>query len=118
MFLVLFVLNDPDRLEPLLDAWEGVGVGGVTILHSSGLGRIRKNLFRDDLPLVPSLGDLLEHDEILHRTLFSVVNDMTVVDQLVTVTQQVVGDLSAPETGLLVVLPVAQVYGLNKRPHK
>jgi nitrogen regulatory protein PII len=114
---VLLVLNDPDQMEPLLDAWENVGVGGVTILHSSGIGRLRQYLLRDDLPLIPSLDDLLVHEEIMHRTFFSVVEDAGVVDQLVTATQQVVGDLSEPETGFLVVLPVAQVYGLNKKSH-
>lgn len=117
MNLVLFVLNDPDKLESVLDAWEEVGVGGVTILHSSGLGKLRQNLFRDDLPLILSLSDLMEHDEVLHRTLFSVVEDMDLVEKLVAATQRVIGDLENPETGLLVVLPVAKVYGLNKKSH-
>jgi hypothetical protein len=36
------------------------------------------------------------------------------VDRLVSATEHVVGDLSRPETGFLVVLPVLRVYGLNK----
>lgn len=115
MYLVLFVLNDPDRMEPLLDAWEAVGVGGVTIMHSSGIGRLRKNLLRDDIPLIPSLSDLLEHDEVLHRTLFSVVSDLDLVDKLAAVTQKIVGNLENPDTGLLVVLPAERVYGLKKK---
>lgn len=112
MFLVLFVLNDPHQLEPVLDAWERAGVSGVTILHSSGLGRLRQNLLRDDIPLIPSLGDLMEHSEDLHRTLFSVVEDLSLVDRLIDATKNVVGDLSLPGKGLLVVLPVTRAIGL------
>jgi nitrogen regulatory protein PII len=118
MFFVLFVLNDPNKMEPVLEAWETVGVGGVTIMHSSGLGRLRKNLFNDDIPLIPSISVFMEHLEEMHRTLFSVVSSMEIVDQLVKVTQEVIGDLENPETGLLVVLPVERVYGLFKKPRQ
>jgi nitrogen regulatory protein PII len=117
MYFVLFVLNDPDKMEPVLDAWEHAGVGGVTIMHTSGLGRLRKNLFNDDLPLIPSLGVFMEHLEEMHRTLFSVVSSMEIVELLVKATQEVIGDLENPETGLLVVLPVERVYGLHKKSH-
>lgn len=41
MYLVLLVLNNPDRLEELLIAWEENGVQGATVLFSTGWGRIR-----------------------------------------------------------------------------
>jgi hypothetical protein len=47
--------------------------------------------------------------------LFSVVEDETVAEQLVRVTKQVVGDLTRPGVGLLVVMPVLKVYGLVNR---
>ena len=115
MFLILFVLNDPDQVRPVLDAWEEAGVTGVTILHSSGLGRVRMHSgLRDDLPLMPSLESLMQHDEYFSRTLFSVVDEEKLVDRVVKATQQVVGDLMRPNTGLLMVLPILQVYGLQK----
>ncbi len=116
MFLVLFVLDDPEKLNDLLDAWEKAGIPGATIMHSSGLGRIRLNGgLRDDMPLIPSLDALFEHEESLSRTLFTVLPDDSYVEKVVQATQHVVGDLSRPHTGFLVVLPVAQVYGLEKR---
>src|SRR3970040_375267 len=115
MFLVLFVLNDAERLGDILNAWEKVGVPGITILHSSGLGRARQQSgIWDDLPLMPSLQSLLEHEELFSRTLFTVVKEEGMVDKLVSVTQDVIGDLNLPGTGLLAVLPVSRVYGLAK----
>ena len=114
MYMILFVLDDFEKLDDLLDAWEGAGVPGVTILHSYGLGRVRQDGLRDDLPLMPSLEDLFEHEEKYSRTLFSVVDSEATVDKVVAATQQVVGDLMKPHAGLLVVLPTARVYGLRR----
>lgn len=115
MNLILFVLDDPEMVEEVLDAWEEVGVRGATVLHSTGLGRIRKGLgYRDDLPLIPSLENLLDHDISYSRTILTVVKEEEMVDQVVEATQRLIGDLSQPNTGVLVVLPVARAYGLNK----
>ena len=115
MFLILFVLHNADKCDDLLDAWEETGVGGITILHSTGLGRVRGGVLWDDLPLVPSLESLMEHEESFSRTLFTVVESESMVEQIVAVTQKTIGDLSLPNTGLLVVLPVVQAYGLQKQ---
>ena len=117
MFFVLFVLHDDSKLSELMEAWDGVGVGGITILPSTGIGRISKYAaLREDLPILPSLSRLLdEHDELLNRTLFTIVSDQEVVDRLVKATEKVVGKLDDENTGILAVLPVAQVYGLQKR---
>jgi nitrogen regulatory protein PII len=118
MYLIMFVLHNPEQVPELLDAWEQVGVSGITILHSSGLGRVRRKNrpgLRDDLPLIPSLEALLNHEEEFSRTLFSIVEGQQMVDNLVEATQKVVGDLTLPDTGLLVVIPVVQAIGLQKK---
>jgi nitrogen regulatory protein PII len=115
MFLVVFVLHDPDKLDDLLTAWEATGVSGVTILPSSGLGRMRQaDAMRDDLPMMPSLDDFLGREPHLSRTLFSLVDAQAGVDALIAATREVVGDLNQPQTGLLFVLPVSQAEGLRK----
>jgi len=116
MYLILFVLNNPEKLDEVLDAWEEAGAPGATILYSSGLGRVRLgNGFRDDLPIIPSLDDFVKHEETLSRTLFAIVNSDEVVDAIVQATHRVVGDLSLPHTGVIAVLPVARTYGLSKQ---
>lgn len=116
MFLVLFILSDPDKLEDLLNAWESIGITRVTILHSSGLGRMRLNhASRDDLPLVPSLESLLQHEEFFGRTLFAAIDDENWIEPMLGAAQRVVGNLSQPNTGLMVVLPVHRAYGLEKQ---
>jgi len=87
---------------------------GITILESTGLRRMQAAI-RDDLPLMPSLRDLLAGQETHHRTLFSVVPDDATVDRIFAATERVVGDLSQPNTGFLFVVPVSRVLGLQKQ---
>ncbi len=112
--LVVFVLDNLEQCSQVLDAWERAGAPGVTILESTGLGHLR-GAMRDDLPLIPSLRDLLASQELHHRTLFSVIPDEETVERVIAATEQVIGDFTRHHTGLLFVVPVARVLGLEKR---
>ena len=114
MYLILFVLDNPDKLEDLLNAWEETGTGGATVLVSTGMNRMLNHGFRDDIPLMPGLDDFYKRIEDYHRTLFTIVKDDATLQKIVDATQRVVGNLNNPNTGILVVLPTAQVYGLEK----
>lgn len=113
-YLVVLVLDDPDLCNDVLHAWEESGVGGITILESTGVNRVRRASYRDDIPLMPSLSELFKSSETHHRTLFSVVDSEEQAQSVVKATEAVVGDLQKPNTGLLFILPIYQVYGLNK----
>lgn len=113
-FMVVLVVDDVENCPAVLDAWEKIGVLGVTILASTGLGRVRKAGLRDDMPLLPNLRDLFEQEEIQHRTLFSVVETQEMVDRMVQQVEQIIGDLDDPHTGFMFVMPVSQVYGYGK----
>lgn len=117
MFYVLFVLHDISKMKDLLHAWEEAGVKGATVLFSTGLGRIRQNFgLMEDFPLFPTMSEIMERLEEmdLSRTLFSVVENETIVENILNQTQKVVGDLSQPNTGIMIVLPVVKVYGLKQ----
>jgi len=114
MYLILFVLDNPDKLNQLLDAWEDAGTNGATVLVSTGMHRLGNGAIRDDIPLMPGLDDFYKREEDYHRTLFTIVKDEEVLDKIVEATEKVVGKLSEPNTGILVVLPASQVYGLVK----
>lgn len=116
MYLILLVLNDPDRLEDLLVAWEEIGVQGATVLFSTGLGRIRElDGWRDDMPLIPSLSDFYEIPENMNRTIFTTVKDDAEVETILAATNSAIGDLENQGNGLLLVLPVTRAYGINKK---
>ena len=112
-YMVLLVLDDIDHCPHVFDAWDKAGTSGITILESTGLGRVRRALgMRDDLPLMPSLRSLLQSREERHRTLFTVVDSEEMVDKLIEATQSITGDLSRPNKGVLFVLPVLRAIGI------
>jgi hypothetical protein len=112
--LLVFVLDDMQQCPDVLDAWEEAGVMGVTIIESTGLARVRSTI-RDDLPLLPSLRDLLDDRETHHRTLFSVIEDEATLERVIAVTERIIGDFTRHHTGILFVVPVPRVLGLKKR---
>jgi nitrogen regulatory protein P-II 1 len=116
MYMIYFVLHDPNRLKDILESWEKAGVGGITILLSTGLKRLKANdVLREDLPLIPSLEDLIQQEERTNRTLFTIVKDDEMVEKVVQATQSITGDLNNPNTGILIVVPVIKAYGLDRK---
>jgi nitrogen regulatory protein PII len=114
-YLVVLIVDNLDHFQPVLDAWEAEGVTGVTILESSGIGRARRaGLRRDDFPLMPSLRDILQSKEYHHRMLLSVVDSDTKVEALARAAESVMGDLNQADTGLMFVIELYKVYGLQK----
>jgi nitrogen regulatory protein PII len=111
--MILLILDDINQCSAILEAWETQGVGGITILESTGLGRVKKLSIRDDIPLMPSLSRLLQSREERHRTLFTVVETEEMVDKVITATQEILGNLENPHNGVLFVLPVSRVVGLH-----
>ena len=112
MYFVLFVLHDSTLCDDLLLSWEQAGVKGVTILPSTGLNRMQKRALQEDMPIMPSLEDFFSTNEVGNRTLFTVVQDDDMVENVLHATEEVVGELSQPNTGVLIVLPVVKTYGI------
>ena len=116
MQLILFVLHDPDKLYELMDGWDEAGVSGVTVLPSTGIGRLKaSDMLREDLPLMPSLEDILAAPERYNRTLFTLVEGQEMIDRVVAATERIIGNLDEPNTGILTVIPVSRIYGLHRK---
>lgn len=113
--LLVLVLDNVEQGPSILDAWEKAGVTGITILESTGQGRVRRAM-RDDLPLMPSLRDLLAGSELHHRTFFSLVGDDEVLERAIAATEETLGDLDTHHSGILFVVPVSRALGLHRRP--
>lgn len=115
MFFILFVMHNPDLLEELIEEWEKVGVNRATVMFSTGMRRLRQEEgLRDDIPLMPSLESFYQMSQTFSRTIFTTAKDESMIENILAATQRVVGDLRDHETGVFLVLPVFQAYGLEK----
>ena len=111
--LLVMVLDNPTVLDRVLEAWTDMGVRGITVLDSTGVQRLRQSAGHDATPAFLGFRRLSRTEQHRHYTLFSVA-DAETIRRVVAATEAVVGDLNAPDTGILFTLPVGEVWGLNK----
>jgi hypothetical protein len=112
MYALLFVLDDPDRLDEVLTAWADIGVRGVTLMESTGWQRrrIQQSMLvgvRFDFASLVG-GTRLEN----HMTLFVVVENRAIVQNALQAAESIVGDLDEANTGILVAWPIEIIKGL------
>ncbi len=108
--MVMLVLHDLSHFNSVMAAWRDAGAPAITILDSVGSRELEEQVTRDDLPLMPSVRDLLQSDDAPRKSIFAIIED-AVVDPLIEATEKVMGDLSQPQTGILFVVPVTRVVG-------
>lgn len=110
-YLLLVILDDLKVLPDLLHAWQEAGVPGATILESVGAYRAHTWLERVGLG---ALERLFEAEEIRRRTLLTAIEDEALLARAVAEAERVVGGFERPNSGILLVLPVAEARGLRK----
>jgi CBS domain-containing protein len=109
--LLIIILDDLTCMPDLIKAWRAIGVPGATILESVGAYRMETWLSRVGLG---SLDRLFEAKEVRRRTLLVAIDDDELLDQAIAEAELTVGGFDRPDSGLLLVLPMTQVRGLQK----
>ncbi len=107
MHLLVAVINDPDKVDPILAGFVELGVTGATVVSTEGMGRVLSN----DIPIFAGLQALFTGSRPKNRTIFSVVADEK-VEPALALLQDVCGDLETPATGIAFSLAVDRVVGL------
>lgn len=114
MYMVMFVLDYPDQLDAVLDAWSSIGVSGVTIVESTGM--YRRQAQRQRIHARYGLGGLAVDNEVGNLTLFVIVPDAAMAQRCLAAVEEIVGDLDALNTGVLAAWPLAIVKGVPEQP--
>jgi hypothetical protein len=111
VYALLFVLDDPDRLDQILTAWADIGVRGVTIMESTGWQRrrIQQSMLGARFDFASLTGGARLED---HMTLFVVVENRAIVQKALETAESIVGNLDDADTGILVAWPIEIVKGL------
>ena len=112
MKLMVLILNKLEALEYLLEGMSAAGIGGATIIESSGMAMTLSKLDSSFVSAsILSLFSATSNED--NRTSISVIRN----DQLETarkVIYSTVGDLSMPNTGILFTLPIDFAEGIRK----
>lgn len=112
MRLLVFVLNQPERLSELIGCFKECGVTGVTILDSLGVGH--DTMLGNSFPSIgAALQNLISRKIAHNKTLFTVVESDEVLRRVIVAIESVLGDLSEGGKGILFVVPLDMVKGFT-----
>lgn len=108
MKLVVFILNNPDLLDDFLEELYRNGIQGGTIIDSQGMAKKITDYNNADLVSVLKQLFIIPRDS--NRTLLFCLKQEQ-LDTFKAVANKVTGGLDKPNTGVLMVLPLDEVYG-------
>ena len=110
--LVILITPRLEEGHSIGDAWQQAGAPGVTFVESYGLRRLQETSDRPEvLPGMMSMLEILRSGEDNNVMLFSVVPDERVIDEIIKVTEAIIGNIALPDNGILFTLDVDRALG-------
>lgn len=111
--LVLLITSRVEEGHRIGEAWQQAGAPGVTFIESFGLRRLQeKSRGMEVLPGMMSLVEILRQSERTSLIILSVIEDESLADQFIAVTEGILGDLYQPENGVFFVVDLARAVGV------
>lgn len=107
MELLVFVLNKPEFLNELLEGFLRIDIRGATVIDSTGMGRT----LCEKVPIFGGIRSMIQGCRPNNLTIFTVVRSEEKRNMAIQVIEDVVGDLSRPNTGFLFCVPVTCAHG-------
>lgn len=108
MKLLVFILNNEEYLEEVLEAYIEAGVTGSTIIDSEGMGRF----LTYEVPLFAGFKEFMKGNKPYNKTILSVVRNEATIEKVTSLVDEIIGGLENPGTGIMFTLPVDWASGL------
>lgn len=109
MEAVFIVLNKPELIKDVLSLFLDYEIHGATVLDSAGMG----HLIANQTPMFSMFAGLSNAEEDNSKTIFTIVKNDHERDLALNALEQVVGDLSEPDSAILFTVPVGFQKGLG-----
>lgn len=109
MTLLVFICNQPDKVEEVLEGFLEIGVTGATVIDTVGMGQ----LLSSEVPIFAGFRSLFSGASAVNKTILSVIDGSTKVDQAYDIIEEAMGSLDEPGTGIVFTIPVEKVKGLK-----
>jgi len=113
MKLFVLILNRTEKLNDLMLAFAKEKICGATILESTGMARKLGGIKRieEEVPFFATIRKYIDGDDDKKSKTILVVIREDQLDTVVRVTEEVVGDFSKPDTGIMFTIPIDFVKG-------
>lgn len=110
---LLIVLNDQNKIDPLLKTFLANDVRGCTILDSEGMTHHIVAEDQDENHFA-ALRQLIKNSPSHSKTLLVAASEAE-IQRVVKLALEVIGDINKPDTGFMMTFPIDNVYGLMKK---
>ena len=107
--LLLCVVNEPSKVEEILEAFLDIGVTGATIIDTYGMG----NVLAQDIPIFAGFRQMLSGSGTNNKTIISVIDSDETLHAAIHAIETICGNLEDPSTGIMMSLPLDFVKGLR-----
>ena len=114
MQLFVLVLNHTEYLENILECMLDEGIGGSTILDSTGMMRALDSDDNVDLPMLGLIRHLYSPERKRSKTMFTVMKEEK-IPRMMDIVNRVTGGLHKPDTGVAFAIPLSFVEGVEKK---
>jgi nitrogen regulatory protein PII len=108
MKLLVYVLNQQEKLDEILAGFVEIGITGATIIDSVGMGRI----LAKDVPIFAGFQSLLSGSRPYNKTILSVVDEEK-AEKAIHIIEDICGSFDETGAGIAFLLPLDKVYGLK-----
>jgi nitrogen regulatory protein P-II 1 len=108
MQLFVFICNQPEKLDEVLEGFLEIGITGATIIDSIGMGHI----LATEVPIFAGFRSLLSGATSYNKTVLSVVKESEKVHAAFDLIEEICGPLADPGIGIAFAVPVDEVRGL------
>lgn len=112
MQLLVLILKKVEVMNELLKSLVKAGVKGATILEGTGMAEALVDM--EDLPLFGVLRRILADEEREASKVMMIVLKDEQVRTTRDVIKEAIGDLNAPNTGIMFSIPITFVEGLGE----
>lgn len=114
MKLLIFVLNQTEKLDAILTEFAQKNICGATILDGTGMARMLTHRHgEDEIPFLNNLFSFLNPEREKSKVVLAAIADDE-LDEAVRVIENVVGDLSKKDTGIVFTVPIDFAKGICK----
>jgi hypothetical protein len=110
---LFIVLNELDYLDDILGGFVDIGLSGATVLDSQGMANIIVNSSKQHSFLYGHLKKFMQDSLPYNKTIFTVIEKEELLQEAVSVVQNIIGHALRPGVGFMFSIPIAKIYPMG-----
>ena len=105
------IINDPDKLEDVLEILLACEIRGATIMETQGMAKVLSNR----IPIFLGLRGLIEDEHERNKTIFALSKHPDKINQAIERLSDMFHSFEEACTGMMFVVPVLKAVGLGQK---